>query len=175
MNDDLDGAVSIVFTKWGDRPHWQFECRRLGEDAFGTWLAGPPGTVLRLPNREPVVEKHGFAQLVPHRGDWTAFFNVSGPFELYVDVTSAPVWSGGTMTCVDLDLDVIRRPDGRVELLDEDEFLDHQVRLAYPVEVIERARATADWLLEAVAARREPFGSVGAAWLATQPWAARPR
>jgi hypothetical protein len=167
-NDEL---VSVVFTKWGDRPHWHFECPRLGEDAFGVWLVGPPGTRLQRADEPPIAHRHGFVQLIPYTGEWIASFDFDDWCEVYVDVTTAPVWDGGIVTCVDLDLDVIRRRDGRIELLDEDEFLEHQVRYGYPAAVIERARATADWLLEAVAARREPFGSTGAAWLATQPWA----
>jgi protein associated with RNAse G/E len=73
--------------------------------------------------------------------------------------------------CVDLDLDVVRRPNGRVQLLDDDEFMRHQVELEYPARIIQGARATADWLLDVVTARHEPFGSAGAAWLAAQPWA----
>lgn len=167
-----DRLISVVFTKWGGRPHWRFQCRRIGEDAFGTWMAGAPGTVLQRGDEPPVVVPHGFVGLVPTAGDWMAFFDGAGPHGVYVDVPTTPVWRRDVVTCVDLDLDVIRRTDGVVELLDEDEFLDHQVRLGYPAAVIAGARATADWLLEAVAARREPFDAVGAAWLAAQRWSA---
>lgn len=167
---ERDGMVSVVFTKWGDRPHWHFECAWLGEDGFGVWLVGRPGTRLQRGEEPAIIEPHGFVQLVPRQGDWVAFFNVAGPFEIYVDVTTAPVWTGSTVTCVDLDLDVARRPDGKVQLLDEDEFMKHQVELAYPADTIKRARATADWLVDVVAAGLEPFGGTGPTWLATQPW-----
>jgi hypothetical protein len=163
--------VSVVFTKWGDRPHWHFDCLHVGEDEHGVWLAGPPGTLLQRADEPPIHHENGFVQLIPHQGDWLASFDKDDWCEVYVDVTTRPCWAGSTVTCVDLDLDVVRNRDGRVELLDEDEFLEHQVRYRYPAEVIEGARATAGWLLEAVAARREPFGGAGRAWLATQPWA----
>lgn len=67
---------------------------------------------------------------------------------------------------VDLDLDVRRRRAGAVELLDEDEFAVHQVRYGYPPEVIEGARAAADWLTGAVRERVEPFDSAYHSWLA---------
>lgn len=166
-----DRMVSVVFTKWGDRPHWHFECAWLGEDVFGVWLAGRPGTRLQRGDEPAIVEAHGFVQLVPRQGEWMAFFNVAGPFEVYVDVTTAPIWTGRTVACVDLDLDVVRRPNGEVQLLDEDEFMSHQVELEYPAGIIQQARATAYWLLDVVAARHEPFRSTGLAWLAAQPWA----
>ena len=52
---------------------------------------------------------------------------------------------------VDLDLDVVRHRDsGVAELLDEDEFLEHQRRYGYPDDVIHRGREAADLLLDAV-------------------------
>jgi uncharacterized protein len=172
--DVSDGPVAVEFTKWGERPHWRFACGWLGEDAFGTWLVGPPGTRQQRADEPPIFNPHGFVGLVPRSGDWMAFFNALDPIELYVDVTTTPTWAGRSVTCVDLDLDVIRRRDGRVEVLDEDEFEEHQVRLGYPDAVIRQARTTADRLLEAIAARREPFATVGQRWLATQPWGRRP-
>lgn len=165
-----DDLVSVVFTKWRDRPHWHFSCLRVGEDEHGVWLAGPPGTRLQRADEPPIEHRTGFVQLIPRTGDWIASFDFDNWCELYVDVATTPRWEGLTVTCVDLDLDVIRRSTGEVELLDEDEFLEHQVRFGYPAEVIDGARATAAWLLEAVEARREPFGSASAAWLATQSW-----
>jgi protein associated with RNAse G/E len=114
----------------------------------------------------PVRQRRDFALLVPAEGDWTACFNADGELEIYADVTTRPVLSPGQVTAVDLDLDVVRYRDGRVAVLDEDEFAEHQVQLDYPAELIEQARTTCDWLVGAVSARREPFGQTGAAWLA---------
>jgi len=49
--------------------------------------------------------------------------------------------------------------------VDEDEFLEHQVRYAYPPEVIANARATADALLVSVQENEEPFASAYQKWL----------
>ena len=53
-----------------------------------------------------------------------------------------------------------------LEILDEDEFAEHQLRYGYPAEVIAQARATTDDLVARITARTEPFAEVGAAWLA---------
>jgi len=67
---------------------------------------------------------------------------------------------------VDLDLDVVRRrSDGEAYIEDEDEFAEHQIRYRYPADVISHAEHTAQWLLAAVTARTEPFGSASEAWL----------
>jgi hypothetical protein len=86
--------------------------------------------------------------------------------EIYVDVTTRPALDDGTVRAVDLDLDVVRFRDGRVEVLDEDEFAEHQVQLGYPAELITQARQTCDSLAGAVLSRTEPFGQAGAEWLA---------
>jgi len=48
---------------------------------------------------------------------------------VHVNVTITLVLAGRSVTCVELDLDVVPRPRGRVEVLVEDEFLEHQVLL----------------------------------------------
>jgi len=87
--------------------------------------------------------------------------------EIYCDVTTVPQWpTGSEVTMVDLDLDVRRRRTGAVELLDEDEFAEHQTRYGYPAEVVAEAEASAAWLVNAVRAHEEPFGVASFDWLA---------
>lgn len=75
--------------------------------------------------------------------------------------------AGGVIDAVDVDLDVVRwRVDQRVEVLDEDEFAEHQVVMSYPPALIDATRATTEWLVEAMNTRAEPFGDVGDGWLA---------
>jgi hypothetical protein len=164
--------VEVRYTKWGGHEHWRFTLTPLGSDRFGWWLAGPAGTPQRRGQEPPIALDHDFVMLVPAVGSWTAFWNADGPaspFEVYVDVTTRPVRAPGVLTAIDLDLDVVRHRDGRVEVLDEDEFAEHRVRYGYPREVIDDARSTASWLVEAISARVAPFDDTGTAWLARVP------
>jgi protein associated with RNAse G/E len=104
----------------------------------------------------------------PHHLPWAASYydSVDQPISVYVDVTTPAVWDGPLVTMVDLDLDVIMTRDGDLLLDDEDEFDEHQVTLGYPAEVVALARRTADELMTAAAAGREPFGPAGSRWLA---------
>ena len=160
------GRVAMRYTKWGGIDHWHFELEPLGQDEFGRWFFGRKGLIQQRGAEPPMLHPHDFVLLVPAEGCWTAYFNAEDDMEIYVDVTTRPVLDGDTVTAVDLDLDVVRYVDGRVEVLDEDEFAEHQVQLAYPAELISQARATCDWLVGAVSSRAEPFGQAGAAWLA---------
>ena len=44
-----------------------------------------------------------------------------------------------------------------MHLLDEDEFAEHAEQLGYPDEIRTQARASADWLVDAVTHRVPPF------------------
>jgi uncharacterized protein len=161
-------TVEMRFTKWGGKPHWTFPAEPLGTDRYGRWLGTRAGVPLRRGLEPPVVLGYDFVVLVPDSGRWVASWNDARAERtaVYVDVTTEPVSRADAVEAVDLDLDVIRSFDGVVELLDEDEFAEHQRLYGYPPEVIAGALATADDLIAMITAREEPFGVVGEAWLA---------
>ena len=173
----------MVFRKWGDRPHWEFDARRLGSDAYGHWVGAPAGTHLARPGAEFVADS-AFVTLVPRDEPFVATFydrhheGPADPVELYVDITTVPQWiadgtADGTgdrtvevLTAVDLDLDVVRGRSGRVWVDDEDEFADHRGRYGYPVEVVALATASLDRVHTAVRAGTGAFDpELGRGWL----------
>ncbi|GHH63736.1 hypothetical protein GCM10017673_05180 [Streptosporangium violaceochromogenes] len=149
----------MAYSKYDGAPHWNHPARLLGEDEHGVWAGCPAGTSGSRGGEPPVVWSEPFVMLFPRDAWWTAIFNAAPhKFEVYCDVSTVPRWSGGEVTMVDLDLDVIRvREDGRVFLDDEDEFEEHRVTYAYPPEVVGNARAAAAALLTAVTTRTAPF------------------
>jgi hypothetical protein len=169
------GRVAVRYSKWGGTDHWHFELEPLGQDEFGWWFFGRGGLTQQRGAEPPVLWPRDFVLLVPAEGCWIARFNAGHELEIYADVTTRPVLDGNTVTAIDLDLDVVRYVDGRVKVLDEDEFAEHQVRLAYPAALISQARETCDWLVQSVSSRAEPFGQAGAGWLARARQGARRR
>ena len=86
-------------------------------------------------------------------------------FDLYVNIDTPAVWEHDRIMCVDLDLDVIRFVDGRVELVDQDEFDEHQVRYGYPPELVAAATKAGAEALDLVRRNVAPFdGSTAEAW-----------
>jgi protein associated with RNAse G/E len=69
--------------------------------------------------------------------------------------------SGGEISFVDLDLDLLVWPDGRYELLDEDEFVQNSATYRYPQEVQAAARAAVSALQNAVREQIAPFDQIG--------------
>ena len=152
--------------KWPDRRHWQFTGLPLGEDAYGTWLFTPEGNVAQRGSEPPITLATGFVGLFPPNAWWVAEFYWNHPsYEVYVNITTPVDWDGDRLTSIDMDLDVIRRLDGTVEILDEDEFLLHSVQHEYPSGLIGSARRAAERAREALTRGDEPYGRAMGRWL----------
>lgn len=158
-------------SKWGGRPHWEFDAVFLGSDQHGDWLGVPAGTEMVRPGAAYVAPTHQ-ACLVPppgpdaDRGWLGTFHDVGGPVRAYVDITTPPAWSGSTVRAIDLDLDVLLGNTGRAWVDDEDEFADHRVRFGYPDEVARAALASCDRVRALVAGAVAPYDGSAGAWLA---------
>ena len=151
--------------KWGGRPHWEFDAVLLGSDEHGDWLGIEAGTLMVRPGAEYVapVAQVGLAPAPGPDEDrgWLATFHArGGQVQVYVDMTTPPVWEGSTLTAVDLDLDVVRGNSGRVWVDDEDEFADHRVRFGYPDEVARLAMDSCDRVRAAMLAGAAPYDGV---------------
>lgn len=163
--------VHVEFAKWDGTRHWTYDAVHLGEDEHGVWLGGPAGTVMDRPGVRLVFD-FPTAVLVPREQPWVAAFNADAPpgirawYEIYIDISTVPVWVGDTMTAYDLDLDVVRRWDGTVEILDADEFAAHQRSLEYPPEVVGQAEHSAAECRDLLTRGAEPFTSTFRAYLA---------
>lgn len=157
--------IHIDFRKWNGQRHWQFMMHRLGEDEHGLWLWAPQGSPMQRGN-EPAKESASInVKLVPDNKWWTAIWSWQSRQDVYVDIITPPSWSGSKVTMVDMDLDVVRWADGGVEILDEDEFIQHELEFEYPERLVDTARATTARLAIALEAKHEPFGGVGAGWM----------
>jgi len=160
--------ILVDFRKYPDSKHWQFTMQRLGEDEHGIWLWGPAGTQAQRGESVPITFETPTVKLITDDW-WTAIWSLSpiirSQWRVYVDIVAPARWREGAVQMIDLDLDVYRSLDGRVRMLDEDEFAEHQVTLGYPQELIDGAREAGDRLLEMVREGVEPFGTVGTAWL----------
>ncbi|WP_327086526.1 YgaC family protein [Nonomuraea sp. NBC_01738] len=158
--------MRVVFRKFDGSLHWHHPAERLGEDEHGVWIGCRAGTVGAKGDGPPVLWDLPFVMLFPRDQWWVALFNAE-PHRtaIYVDVTTVPEWRDDEVTMVDLDLDVIRKRNGTVFLDDEDEFVEHQVKYAYPAEVIMAAEQAAQELMKAVTEGRGPFDGAHEGWL----------
>lgn len=167
--------VRCEMTKWGGRPHWEYDAVVLGDDEHGLWLGFAAGTTYLRPGTSYVagVDHVG---VVPAGGAWhlATFYSGEGTrwpslgdsaVEVYVDMTTPAQWDGSTLRAVDLDLDVVRGFNGTVIVDDEDEFAEHQVAFGYPADVVAAARASCEAVLAAVRGGHAPYDDSPQRWL----------
>ena len=171
MPFSLGDPVRMEMTKWVDRPHWSFDALWLGSDEHGDWIGIPAGTSMDRPGAhyEPPVPQVGLTprtDLDEAERWWAAVFHApGGQVRTYVDITTPPAWDGPTLRMVDLDLDIVCGPTGRVWVDDEDEFADHRVRFAYPDDITTGAMRSCDLVHAAVAAGHAPYDGSHEPWL----------
>lgn len=83
------------------------------------------------------------------------FGSSAGKF--YCNVCAPPSFDGRVLSYVDLDIDVLVKPDFTYKVLDREDFADNTVRYGYPVEVQENAQAALAELIGLIESRSFPF------------------
>jgi hypothetical protein len=113
-----------------------WSAQELGADAMGTWLFCPQGAPHCRADGSLVFEMPtDCVQLMPASGWWTAWWWAQ-EMVITVDICTPPAHAGGGWSYVDLEIDVIRRPDGTILVVDQ-HSLDGQRRSTLPADVIE--------------------------------------
>jgi len=77
---------------------------------------------------------------------------------VYCHIATPIVPCEGRLEYIDLDLDVVMRNTGQWFLEDAEEFNENAIRWGYPLDVVEKAKETAIWLMEQARALKPPFG-----------------
>jgi hypothetical protein len=152
--------------KWPDNEHWQFPMHHLGDDEYGSWFHVPKDSIVRRGSAPARPMGDSLVVLVPDNVWWLAEFSWDNPHHtVYVNIGTPCQRDGDRITQIDLDLDVIRKLNGEVEILDEDEFARHQVLYNYPDDLVTGARSAAEDVAQLVTACAEPFGTASVPWI----------
>jgi protein associated with RNAse G/E len=75
----------------------------------------------------------------------------------YCNVNMPPSLSGGILSYIDLDLDVLVRPDFSYQVLDLEEFATNAERYSYPEHVRVQTHQALDELISMIETRQFPF------------------
>jgi uncharacterized protein len=163
-------AVKLQFLKLNQTEHWSFYVAPMGCDEFGTWFKADRGWMISRPGQRVVVDNPS-VWLLPAQGNYLARFNGAlgdGSLprsDVYVDICTGREQRENELRLIDLDLDVVRSQDGQVQLVDQEEFLEHIGTYGYSMDLVRTAILSSDSIVNALALRREPFDRVGKAWL----------
>lgn len=92
---------------------------------------------------------------------WYSIFRFSEPTgelrNFYCNINLPPVLQEGTLSYIDLDIDVLVYPDLSYQILDEDEFAVNALRYNYPAELQAQAQRALHELITLVEERQFPF------------------
>jgi protein associated with RNAse G/E len=75
----------------------------------------------------------------------------------YCNINLPPALSGGIISYVDLDIDLLVQPDFSYQVLDLEEFAVNALRYVYPQQVKAQAQAAIDELISMIETRQFPF------------------
>lgn len=75
----------------------------------------------------------------------------------YANIAMPAKFNGATIDYVDLDIDVIRWPDGRIDVLDRDDFEKNSVKFGYTRETKEAVETALQELLDMIERREFPY------------------
>ncbi len=143
--------------KFDGSPHRSAEVVDLGSTDEGRWLFIPVGTRVVRPAGRSYDHPCDAVVLVPNDGMWTAVWLAGWDPVLYVDIARHVRVDVDRVVTVDLDVDVVRRLDGEVEVLDLDEFDLHRRKYGYPDDLVDEVRRTTDAVAESIRQARPPF------------------
>jgi hypothetical protein len=94
-------------------------------------------------------------------GVWSNVYAVLSPAGeprgFYCNLAMPPTLTGDEIAYVDLDLDLLVRPDRSYTVLDEDEYAERAARYGYPPAVRAAVAAALAALIDAVERRQPPF------------------
>lgn len=90
------------------------------------------------------------------------FLNDAGDTRLYYcNINMPPTIANGTLSYIDLDIDILVQPDLSYQILDLEEFEMNADRFSYSSEVKSKAHAAVDEVISMIEARQFPFDGVG--------------
>ena len=151
--------IHVRSTKYDGSPHWEFDSFFVLERGSLLVTMNFAGQELQTWNGPWVTPYHTRNHFWSDR-----WYNVmrcerrDGALDhWYCNVTTPALFDGEQVSYIDLDLDVRVWPDGRVEVLDEEEFLANSARMGYPPDVVAAARRAVEELTELARAGEFPF------------------
>ena len=156
-----DDSIAITARKYDGTAHLTWPARLVFADDDLILTYTPPGALLVHHTKGlRVPQDHACLGAFPRARWWNAMLDFApdgAPLGVYCNVALPPTLAGGRLDWVDLDLDVVRAGDGPAALVNEDEFVAHATRYAYPAALVTGARKAAGELLALAARGVAPF------------------
>ena len=128
-------TLQLHSTKYNGSLHYRYLVQQIDRTDERLVTYFQPGTPVESHRGPMIGTRHVLSFFWPARPyvlhvEWDAHWN---PHHLYVDIATATTWLDGTIRYIDLDLDLILRPNApSIHLDDADEFETHRHQWNYP-------------------------------------------
>ncbi|TXK83465.1 DUF402 domain-containing protein [Paenibacillus sp. N3.4] len=151
--------VIIRALKYGNFPHYEWPTTILEKKPTYIIVCSERGRKLRHHTKQEVFTMENWTLEFFSSELW---FTVSGDVidgkivQYYCNINEPAIITDSLVTFVDLDLDLIQR-NGNWTVVDEDEFVSHSVKYAYPESLIQRAKDELKQLQAIIQRKEFPF------------------
>lgn len=159
-------TLPVRSTKYDGSLHYAYDVTVVDDSGDRLLAWAHAGTPLRS-YRGPRASPRNFLRVHEVGRDWNleVMWDTDWrPNKHYVNIALPSTWDDGVLRFVDLDLDISWWADGRVVLLDVDEFDEHRARFGYPDALVDRAWRAVDEVRGLIATRTAPFDGALYGW-----------
>ncbi|MGE6556571.1 DUF402 domain-containing protein [Exiguobacterium artemiae] len=171
MHPTTPSKIQVQAVKYDGSLHYDWEATWLQETDQYVLVYGQPGRKLKHHTRKqificdtPSLEYYDLQE------GYTVNLDLEPDGERYYCNICLPAErTASGLRFVDLDLDLIRSTAGEWTVVDEDEFLAHQLTYHYPVDVVQGAERMLHRLQDKIKRQAFPFDGFLESWLVRLP------
>lgn len=153
-------TIRVDACKYDGSVHRSWSCQLLAETAELYTLHG----VFEREIKHPLlgtIERGTFSVEYYWKKHWYNVFKFYEPDQTfrnyYCNVNTPPEFADGVLKYVDLDIDVLVKPDLSYQILDADEFATNAVKHRYPHALMRRANESLAQILALIETKQFPF------------------
>ena len=153
-------SVRVQSYKYDNHLHYEWSSQLKVINNEKIILLGQPGRILHHYTKGKDFTLMGTCIEVYYFNEhFNCFFNLdeAGGLEYYVNIGLPITFKDNVITYIDLDVDLEKFADGPWTVVDEDEFLENQVKYGYSQELIQKVEETKEELLRKIATAEYPF------------------
>jgi hypothetical protein len=152
-----EGLVLWESVKFDGSPHRSAQALDLGTTQEGRWLFVMAGTPVTRPVHGDYNHPCDAVVLIPSKGLWIATWLVGWDPMLHVDIARRVHVGSDRVVTIDLDVDVVRKRNGDVYVVDRDEFESHRKHFGYSNDLVSAVTGAVKDVANAISRQEAPF------------------
>ncbi len=160
MSDTSMEKMKVKTFKYNQQLHYEWEATVIDSNDNYIALFSTPGRKLIHHSRNKIFEFDTYSlDFFPFDCCYTAHVDIhkNGEFEYYCNIGETPMIINNEIHFIDLDIDIVKKPNSEWMVVDQDEFEENSIKYRYSVEIKEKALSTTKELLKVISNQEFPF------------------